>query len=92
VSHWSPGTVFGEFGILNHQLLANIMIQPTPGLVVTLRHELVEHTASLKLLCIVIESNKKIARSDLRRPFGQTSSESASVNREAGRTKEVPGE
>ena len=60
--------------------------------VVTLRRDLVEHATSLKLLCIVIKSNEKIARGDLRRPFGQTSSESASVNREAGRTEEVSGD
>jgi hypothetical protein len=68
------------------------MIQPTPGLVVTLRRDLVEHTMSSRLSCIVIESNEKIARGDIRRPFGQTSSELASVNREADRTEEVPGE
>ena len=60
--------------------------------VVTLRHDLVEHATSLKLLCIVIELNEKIACGDLRRPFSQMSSESASVNREVGRTKEVSGD
>jgi hypothetical protein len=68
-------TGFGEFGFLNHQLLANIMIQSTPALVVTLRRDLVEHTTSLKLLCIVIESNDIIARGDFKGPFGIRSNE-----------------